>query len=551
MCKRITPSFRVPHALCLTETLAQPNAARHLSSQLCFELYGVPSLAYGLDCLQSLRTNQGSTSTALVVSLGHHTVHVVPVIRGKARLEHARRLNLGAAQVQHHLQRWLQLKYPSHVASLTLSRAEEIVATYTRVSPHFKDELKKWRDGDYYDNNVLKIQLPFTVQPKAAPPDPEVLRARRQELARRLVEINARKRDEKMVADEATLKQLLVAKEFHQQGYETKFVKTLARLNLGITEAVQLEAIIEKIKARIEKAKESKAKGEVKEEKVMEPETKRRREDMEEREREEFDLWLEDVRNKYEHLMEKKAARQLRRQQLAKRRTAASQERMRIISQLARNTKKEDTFGMRDEDWDVYKQISKEGGDSDSEEEGLRAAEYEAVLKEHEPQEEEVGKDSPEWHQVHLATEKIRAPELLFQPSMIGSDQAGLSEIIKFVLNKFSEENADELANNVFLTGGLANLPGLKERLMVDLMEMRPFGSTQNVVVASKPSTDGWTGASSWAAEYTGPKSAGWLSKEEWEERGEGHLSEHPASNRYFPTPPPRPEVKSEEEQDI
>merc|ERR1719357_290217 len=89
----------------------------------------------------------------------------------------------------------------------------------------------------------------------------------------------------------------------------------------------------------------------------------------EEREREEFDLWLDDVRNKYEHLMEKKAARQLRRQQLAKRRTAASQERMRIISQLARNTKKEDTFGMRDEDWDVYKQISKEGGPAPGEKE--------------------------------------------------------------------------------------------------------------------------------------------------------------------------------------
>ena len=542
--------FRVPHPMCLTETLGQPNAARHLSSQLMFELYGVPSLAYGLDCLHSLRTNQGPESTALVVSLGHQTVHIVPVIRGEARLEHARRLNLGAAQVQHHLQRWLQLKYPSHVASLTLSRAEEVVARHTRVSPHFRAELNKWRDGDYYDNHVLKIQLPFTVQPKAPPPDPEVLRARRQELARRLVEINARKRDEKMVADEATLKQLLAAKEFHQQGYETKFVKTFSRLNLGITDTVQLEAMIEKVKARIEKAKESKAKGEVKEEKLVEPEVKRRREDMEEREREEFDLWLEDVRNKYEHLKEKKAARQLRRQQLAKRRTAASQERMRIISQLARNTKKEDTFGMKDEDWDVYKQISKEGGDSDSEEEGLRAAEYEAVLKEHEPQEEEVGKDSPEWHQVHLATEIIRAPELLFQPSMIGSDQAGLSEIMQFVLGKFSDADADEMANNVFLTGGLANLPGLRERLMVDLMEMRPFGSTQKVVLAVNPSTDGWSGASAWAATSSGPASPGWVSKQDWEERGEGHLAEHLASNKYFPTPPPRQEVKGEEDDD-
>lgn len=46
-------------------------------------------------------------------------------------------------------------------------------------------------------------------------------------------------------------------------------------------------------------------------------------------------------------------------QEMAKRRTAASQERMRIISQLAKREKKEDNFGMRDEDWDVYKAINK------------------------------------------------------------------------------------------------------------------------------------------------------------------------------------------------
>ena len=30
-----------------------------------------------------------------------------------------------------------------------------------------------------------------------------------------------------------------------------------------------------------------------------------------------------------------------------------------MISQLAKNTKKEDNFGMRDKDWEVYKKISK------------------------------------------------------------------------------------------------------------------------------------------------------------------------------------------------
>jgi actin-related protein 5 len=44
---------------------------------------------------------------------------------------------------------------------------------------------------------------------------------------------------------------------------------------------------------------------------------------------------------------------------MAKRRTAAAQERMRLISQLARKEKRDDNFGMRDEDWDVYKAINK------------------------------------------------------------------------------------------------------------------------------------------------------------------------------------------------
>jgi len=52
-------------------------------------------------------------------------------------------------------------------------------------------------------------------------------------------------------------------------------------------------------------------------------------------------------------------AKRQRRQDMAKRRTAAAQERMRIISQLAKKEKRDDDFGMRDEDWDVYKVINR------------------------------------------------------------------------------------------------------------------------------------------------------------------------------------------------
>jgi len=357
-------------------------------------------------------------------------------------------------------------------------------------------------------------------------------------LARRLVEINARKRDERLIVDEANLRQMLIVKDIYQQGYETKFAKSLAKLNMGLSDIYQLEGMIEKIKSRIEKAKDSKVRDLCKEEKV-EPDLKKRREEMDDGEKEEFDAWLKDIRKKFVELKEKKLARSQRRQQLAKRRTAASQERMRIISQLARNTKKEDNFGMRDEDWDVYKQISKEGGDSDSEEEGLRCAEYEAILREHEPEEEEVGMDSAEWHQVHLATETIRTPELIFQPSMIGQDQAGLAELLEFVLDRFTPDVADRLANNVFLTGGLASVQGLQERLETDLRCMRPAGSTFHVGRAANPNLDSWRGASRWA----GSSQAVFLSRELYQEAGEGYLAEHIFSNRYFPTPPPQEAV--------
>ena len=49
-----------------------------------------------------------------------------------------------------------------------------------------------------------------------------------------------------------------------------------------------------------------------------------------------------------------------------------------MISQLAKVNKKEDTFGMNDDDWDVYNTVRKDQGDSDSEEEQQKLTEYEA-----------------------------------------------------------------------------------------------------------------------------------------------------------------------------
>jgi len=70
-------------------------------------------------------------------------------------------------------------------------------------------------------------------------------------------------------------------------------------------------------------------------------------------------IWLDDIYKKRQDIIDKKAVRKQRRQDMAKRGTAASLERMRLISQLARKDKRDDDFGSRDEDWDVYKVINK------------------------------------------------------------------------------------------------------------------------------------------------------------------------------------------------
>ena len=365
-------------------------------NELMFECYSVPSVAYGVDALFSLYENQNNFNNkddifrdALIVSIGFHTVHIIPIVNGEIITEGVRRINIGGFHLTNYGLKAMQLKYPSHVNNITVGRAEEILQDHCHIARDYNEELRNWTDCDYYNKNVRRLQLPFNLAPKAPTVDPEIVKQRRQELAKRLVEMNTKKREEKMAEDKASLKTLQTCLTLYEQGYEDKVKRILTRLNQShgqggsndgglpsIKSSEDLVKLIEKTKIRIEKAKaalEKKKNSELAKDasgtdSIEPPETKKRREDMDEAERKEFDSMIHEVKSKRQELMEKRAARHLRKQQLAKRRTAASQERMRIITQLAKKSSKKDidkdNFGMEDSDWDVYKQINKDLGDS-------------------------------------------------------------------------------------------------------------------------------------------------------------------------------------------
>ncbi|XP_069682790.1 actin-related protein 5 isoform X1 [Periplaneta americana] len=540
----------VNHPIVMTEAFLNPNYSRHLMSELLFECYRVPSVCYGVDGLFSFRHNHPNSSAGLIINFGYHTTHILPVINNQVDPTRSRRINVGGIHIINYLHRLLQLKYPAHFAAITPSRAEELIYEQTFVAVDYQEELSLWADSDHYDNHVRRIQLPYTIQAVTPGLTPEQQKERRKELARRLIEINARKREERLAEDEEQLNQLLAAQDL-EEGEENEFQKILDFYELS--SGTDLQKLISQLQARIERTKQKIAAANTTEDNVVEdPKPKVIKQTLKPNDQEDFETWIAGVRQKRQEILERRNARRQRRQDMAKRRTAAAQERMRLISQLARKEKRDDNFGMRDEDWDVYKAINKEGGDSDSDEE-QKLLELEEALRRHDPEFEgsvssgttsaNNSGNTAETHQLHVGIERIRAPEILFQPSMIGSGEAGLAETIEFVLRGYPADVQSALVSNVFLTGGCAALPGLSERLRRELLEMRPFKSTFNVTIANNTTLDAWYGAQTFSSS---PDLNQYLvTRSEYEERGGEYLKEHYASNKYYPSPTPLPQAES------
>ena len=68
---------------------------RAFMTELLFEGYGVPELSYGIDALFSAHhhwTQRGAKlRDALVVSSGHQTTHIIPILDGRIDAGHCKR----------------------------------------------------------------------------------------------------------------------------------------------------------------------------------------------------------------------------------------------------------------------------------------------------------------------------------------------------------------------------------------------------------------------------------------------------------------------------
>ncbi|XP_051519756.1 actin-related protein 5 [Myxocyprinus asiaticus] len=437
----INTQGHVDHPMVVTEPPCNPLHCRQMMSELLFECYGVPHVAYGVDSLFSFYYNSVNhgvdpSYTGLVMSSGYHCSHVLPVINGRLDAVNCKRVNVGGGQAAAYLQRLVQLKYPAHQAAITLSRMEELLHQNSYIALDYQHEMEKWRSPEFYREEVHRVQLPFSGRVAGVCVSAEERNERKAQQLCRLQEINNRRREQKLQEDQKRLETLLSVQELLEEGSLEMFHRSLVELNMDSTE--ELQSYIHKLSLSVEQ--------------------------------------------------------------------------QRLVNTEVAEVEPPVDEGNEKKKPDLNEVNNEHGKTTNVTQPLFNLSEY---------------------HQLFIGTERVRVPEILFQPSVIGEEQMGLMEALQFVLEQYSPEQQEALVKNVFLTGGNLQYCGLRERVERDLLAIRPFQSNFQVSLASRPTLDAWFGAHEWALR-TPAGAQGWISRQDYEEKGGEYLSEHCASNTYI-----------------
>ena len=118
-----------------------------------------------------------------------------------------------------------------------------------------------------------------------------------------------------------------------------------------------------------------------------------------------------------------------------------------------------------------------------------------------------------------LGNERFAVPELLFNPSDIGIQEAGIPGAVMESLSTLPEALKIGLLANVVVVGGNSLIAGFMERLQTELRALVPAEYTLNVARADDPIKHTWLGGANMASQPELLKEL-LVSKAEYDERG-------------------------------
>merc|ERR1719460_2817361 len=102
----------------------------------------------------------------------------------------------------------------------------------------------------------------------------------------------------------------------------------------------------------------------------------------------------------------------------------------------------------------------------------------------------------PDGNVITVGNERFRAPEVLFQPALIGMEQEGVHEATFHSIMKCDVDIRKDLYSNIVLSGGTTMYPGIQERLQKDITNMAPPSVKVKVIAPPERKYSVWIGGS-------------------------------------------------------
>lgn len=124
----------------------------------------------------------------------------------------------------------------------------------------------------------------------------------------------------------------------------------------------------------------------------------------------------------------------------------------------------------------------------------------------------------PDGETLTIGAERFMAPELLFNPSVAGSEELPLDEQIYNAIQACDVDLRRDLYSNIVLSGGSTMFPGLKERLHKELTELVPETMEIKIIAPPERRYSVWIGGSILSSLKTFSKL--WVTRKEYKESG-------------------------------
>lgn len=566
-----------PSPIAISEALLVPHMSHRTLQELLFEGYAAPKVAFAPDVLAAARytttphnnqqqnnQQQGNNEgNELLVYLGAEATHIVPVIAGKPQLADTRRIRFGSRSAAEYLHNLLILKYPTFPVPVSPGEVEQMLRRHCFAALDYKDTVRKMMDVDFLTNFQVRIQAPFPPEPARDVEQEQRQAERRKESGRRLQEQAAVARAERQEKQQQQVDEL---KQWESQlaGVEREDAESQARA-YGFKDLVDLRRTIRQLDNGLKRSR-----GEVVEDPepstplLVVPDEELSADQIKDKRRQKL------LRASYDARQRARAVKEAQRQQAEAAEAAEAEWRTRDLQGWAaeKRAKLDELLNIIREREKIKndprlrfrhtlmeglpakrpkREVKEEDGDEELLEEEEEEPDYDgeadvlkALLLEHDPQFslEALGPQRS-WqnssvhkflwgaqpydvdnvrqnHQLNLNIERVRAVEPLFQPSMVGLDQAGLSEVCAELLKKYPI-----LTSNVQLSGGFASIRGLADRLSADLRRELPVTVAVAVQATDEPQLDAWRGL----AQLSSDNSA-YVTRQEYDEKGPDYVKE-------------------------